>query len=575
MKGHRWLILAASLVASALQAQVSDTTSKTKTAAKQAVADSLARKAGSATTRESGADKVAAGGSLTMVVRTHDGRRVERAFVTAVSVDTAIRPAVTRTTSTDASGYFRLDSLKKGRYEIRVDSTASPPVNEQFLVDGAVAASLVLPARLSDGEPSTRHTLWTLLCLLIYGATILIARWHRIARPVHAMIRSHLTALTTRLETEVDPALPQVAKLMAAVRALQTDEDKYAQGHRRFGEFFFFSRGRENATWAGIHEIERELAAVLAPPAQVESYLRWAEAELRQMTKPSATAIADAIVTALAAEPVDLVYRKALLGRGISLIYAARDASFATLMEWHNKASWLILAAITVIAFLSGAVGHSILFLAGAAGGYSSRLMRALKRDDVPLDYGASWTTLFLSPLFGALTGWFGIALITLAARPELNLLGPAFRLVDWYNPFGPITIGIAFLLGFSERLFDAVVGALENNAGVVRAAAAPAPAPAPLPTAGASASPVINEIVRQKRADGAVKDGLLVKGSGFVAASTATVNGTPRALEYQSAQAVLLALTPQDLARIDAGGDSEVSIANPGGAVSNTKNFV
>ena len=89
------------------------------------------------------------------------------------------------------------------------------------------------------------------------------------------------------------------------------------------------------------------------------------------------------------------------------------------------------------------------------------------------------------------------------------------------------------------------------------------------------SAAPVINEIVRQQRADGAAKDGLLVTGTGFVAASTATINGTPRALEYQSAQSVLVALTAQDFTRIDTGGDSVVIIANPGGAVSSKKNFV
>ena len=572
MKGHVWLILAASLVACAVQAQVRDTTLKPTVAVKPASADSAAKKAVGQV-----APKDSASGSLTLVVRTHDGRRVARAHLRATFVDSLGARGRTDTASTDASGYFLFKALKNGRYEIRVDSTASPPLSQELVVNGAVTASLVLPATLSDGSPSPAQTRWALFCLVLYGITILIARWHRIALPVHAMIGSQLAALKTRLETEVDPALPQVAKLAAVVQALQDDEKRYTT-EWRFGEVFFWSRGRENATWVAIHEIERELAAVLAPAAQVESYLRWAEAELRAMKRPTTLAIADAIVTALsAADPADLVYRKALLGRSISLIYAERDASFSTLMEWQNKASWLILAAITAIAFLSGAVGHSILFLAGAAGGYSSRLMRALKRDNVPLDYGASWTTLFLSPLFGALTGWFGIALITLAARPELNLLGPAFRLVDWYNPFSPITIGVAFLMGFSERLFDAVAGALDKSPAVVSSGQAPAPSTPSVPSAGpgVSAAPVINEIVRQQRADGAAKDGLLVTGTGFVAASTATINGTPRALEYQSAQSVLVALTAQDFTRIDTGGDSVVIIANPGGAVSSKKNFV
>src|SRR5206468_466496 len=137
--------------------------------------------------------------------------------------------------------------------------------------------------------------------------------------------------------------------------------------------------------------------------------------------------------------------RKALLGRAISIIYGERDTSFSTLMEWQNKASWLILAAVVIIAFLSGAEGRSILFLAGAAGGFLSRLMRNLKREDVPLDYGASWTTLFLSPLFGALAGWFGIALIAFATQPGISLLGDAFRSVSWDDPSGVSSLAIAF----------------------------------------------------------------------------------------------------------------------------------
>lgn len=134
-------------------------------------------------------------------------------------------------------------------------------------------------------------------------------------------------------------------------------------------------------------------------------------------------------------------------------------------MEWQNKASWLLLAAAMIIGALAISVGNAVLFVAGGAGGFLSRLARAMNRDTVPLDYGASWTTLFLSPFFGALVGWFGVALITVAVQPNINLLGDAFRVVDWYTPMAPATLAIAFLLGFSERFFDAVIGAVEGHA--------------------------------------------------------------------------------------------------------------
>ncbi|MEI9811223.1 MAG: hypothetical protein WDO18_00485 [Acidobacteriota bacterium] len=37
------------------------------------------------------------------------------------------------------------------------------------------------------------------------------------------------------------------------------------------------------------------------------------------------------------------------------------------------------------------------------------------------------WTTLFLSPIYGGLSGWFGIGLIVLLSSPNVGLLGPLF----------------------------------------------------------------------------------------------------------------------------------------------------
>ena len=442
------------------------------------------------------------------------------------------------------------------------------------------------------GAPSNTQLLWTLGCLALYGITILFARWNHIARSVHSIIRRQLTALTTRLDTEVDGRYPkEVAALKHTVEALCKSEDAYAKSWAKFWEFLFWSRGHENATWIAIHEIERQLVSFIAPNEQVDVYLRWAEAELRMIAKPPAIAIADAIHVSLETPeptvPSEITKqekrRRALLGRSLAIIYAERDSSFSSLMEWQNKAWWLILAAMIVIGFLTGAVGQGVLFLAGGAGGFLSRVMRALKRDDVPLDYGASWSTLFLSPLFGALMGWFGVALIVLAASPALNLLGPAFLLVKWDDPFGASTLSIAFLLGFSERFFDAIVGAVEGHADATAsgtatctgtALVAPVALPqAPPPVAGGK--PVIIEITRQGVDTGAPRDALLVRGSGFDTKATASINGTPRAVEFQSLDALVVVLEDEDVNRIENAGDSVVVIANPGGGTSAPAHFV
>jgi hypothetical protein len=130
-----------------------------------------------------------------------------------------------------------------------------------------------------------------------------------------------------------------------------------------------------------------------------------------------------------------------------------------------------------LISALTGAIQrHSILFIVDAAGGLISRLSRSLDRKDVPTDYGASWTTLFLSPVAGAVDAWAGVLLSGLAVK--LGVLGAVFN-ADWSDSCHPITLGIALLFGFSERLLDGVFDKLvEKTGGGQTTATNPQPPP-------------------------------------------------------------------------------------------------
>src|SRR5208283_1190086 len=75
---------------------------------------------------------------------------------------------------------------------------------------------------------------------------------------------------------------------------------------------------------------------------------------------------------------------------------------------------------------------------------------------------GASWSTLFLSPVLGALSGWFGVLLIQFASDPQFGLVGGPLKMITWDNPYAAGTLFGAFMLGFSERLFDGLVSRLE-----------------------------------------------------------------------------------------------------------------
>jgi len=186
--------------------------------------------------------------------------------------------------------------------------------------------------------------------------------------------------------------------------------------------------------------------------------------QLKQLQSVSANAVATEIDSELKASNPNDEFRRRLLGQALGIVYQQRDENFTSLMEWQNKASWLIFVACIII-FLVGAIGGNFeILLAGAAGGLLSRLLRVVAKQPLPLDNGASWTTFFLSPLIGALAAWFGIALMLLLANPEVRLLGGVFQIVQWVGPLTIYTIAIAFSLGFSERLFSSLVDVLDNQ---------------------------------------------------------------------------------------------------------------
>ena len=166
-------------------------------------------------------------------------------------VDDAARDA-TRVTTTDSIGCFRLDSLAGDRYDIQVMHPAAPQLLvKRVTVDGSGTGDVVVPASV---EPSW----WfTFACLVLYLATIVLVRWHNIAKSIEKMLVGQLLALSTRLKTEVDTADKQSAEkietLKKRVEDLEGGFSKWSGSSHsmprlaRASEFLFWSRGRENA----------------------------------------------------------------------------------------------------------------------------------------------------------------------------------------------------------------------------------------------------------------------------------------------------------------------------------------
>src|SRR5688572_405976 len=459
------------------------------------------------TRRDTAARNISTGDTLRIdsYVRYSDGSPAEyvRVILSVRSSppDTGLRPARrARYTRADSTGRFVIDSVALGTYGLQVIPGGSVTPREiRLRVDGRPIQDILIPSE-SWWQRSGLAGLVTFIVLFFYIATVFATRWHHIARSITAILESEFSGLDLRLQTEVSRQSTEVQALRASIdrewKKLKDRQDEpwywsFWKGKDKkdkdnkndpqppsgagptsrgsgFGDVLWWSRGVENAAWGTIHETERQLVAFLAPADRVSVHLLEVEAQLRELKTQPAIAIANGIKDSLepanARDPARDQERRALLARSLQILNKNRDDNFSALMEWQNKASWLMLAAAIIIVFLAGAVGNAVLFLAGAAGGFLSRLGRALKADKVPLDYGASWATLFLSPLFGALVGWFGIALIVLLTQDDVNLLGSAFQGVKWDDATHPIALSVAFLLGFSERFFDAIVGVVDRQ---------------------------------------------------------------------------------------------------------------
>jgi hypothetical protein len=348
-----------------------------------------------------------------------------------------------------------------------------------------------------DWNPS-RETVLELaipLCFL-YWAFMVAARWHRIARPTREMLRAQLWCLLIEVDLlVVSPGLDKVKEILnSGLKLIGADlSDSRGWDKLKWTDVLFWSRGHETTGWGYVHEAEVKAVPFLDDDT-VWVKLKCAEETLRTAADTGSVTLADLINKDISSTPMAARSRlNALLSSALTRNYDREDTSFINMVTWQNKTSWLVVTGLLLILAVSGVEPRtSIFFLMGALGGLVSRMTRSLDRKDVPTDYGASWTTLFLSPVSGALGAWVGLTIANLAV--DLNVLGGVFA-NRWDYPADGETLAIALLFGFSERLLDTILDKLtdatiSSNAKVAAAPAAKAPVGAP-PGGGGAAPPV------------------------------------------------------------------------------------
>jgi hypothetical protein len=365
---------------------------------------------------------------------------------------------------TPSGGKYSFTGVPVGKYDLKAEAEGVRTATQAAIQvrDGdTIQRDMVLewdagPRARISGYRAERYLGSAALAFLLIG--MLITRWFKIVKPNHNGLLQYIESLGNRVKSHTDP------KVVTALTDQLAECSQRFKPSRPLSRFLFWSQGEENATWCELHDIEVQLATGLAPEV-VRTYLITAEPTLRKIDSDSAKALADEILKELqlnanSVPPANLPRQQQFLSRAMAMILGARDEDFIALSEWQNKSTWLALVGSILMVVLGAVEGNIMLFVAGAVGGLLSRMMRAIRQPEFSTDYGASWNTLFLSPLFGALSAWFGVGLITLLAHPKVAALGPLFTLVRWEHPLLLSTLTTAFLLGFSERLFDSLVEA-------------------------------------------------------------------------------------------------------------------
>jgi len=151
----------------------------------------------------------------------------------------------------------------------------------------------------------------------------------------------------------------------------------------------------------------------------------------------------------------------AVLREALFLIHDDRDTLFESLADQQRKAVWLAILGLGLMALAGASLHRESLLLLGAFGGFLSRLGRLLTRKALFTDYGSSAASLILAPVSGALSGWIGLILLGFLA--DIEVVTARYGSL-WDHPLALDALALAFVFGFSERLFARVVTSVEGG---------------------------------------------------------------------------------------------------------------
>lgn len=283
-----------------------------------------------------------------------------------------------------------------------------------------------------------------------YAIAAWLVQMLRVAAPRDWLLQ-RVKNTKARIDTEQWEAGPPAKENLSE---LETRIDKAA---------LFIPTWRVQAGWRHVHELE-DARVLELPSAAVDEQLQSNRTRLADDSGPEAKGLATRIAKALN-EKDDLDRRRALLQEAEVYLHNRSDTTYEELAALIAKAVWLTLLALAFIVGLTILFDRESYFLLGAAGALISRLTRVLRRAPKSSDWGAAWSTLILSPAAGALAGWIGVLITHVLASEPFDVLGVRFS-EPWENALDTLGLVVAFMFGFSERLFDKLLGVAESEIG-------------------------------------------------------------------------------------------------------------
>ena len=341
-------------------------------------------------------------------------------------------------------GHYTIPSVPSGAYDVTVTYGNRRPKDRKGVVLSGTQQQVdfVLDAPCDscgsagqNGWSKSREAWLTIAVVFLFVINIWAVRWNNIAWPNRELLVAEIDKAHARFKTETDRDLTQGDPVTGHLWELLEAARKSVNRRNSILDFLFWTRGREITAWSRIYEFQRDSINLYKAGSlpTIRSRLQALELDLLDIDKTHAKTLAGNIKDLIDKQPTNEAALRAMLVDALTYLNNENDSTFAQLVGWQTKAVWLVGIGSVLIVVLAIVVGNAVLFISGATGGYLSRMARQLKRADVPSDYGASWTTLFLSPILGALSGWFGILLIVLMA--DSSLLGAAFQQIEWSLP--------------------------------------------------------------------------------------------------------------------------------------------